>query len=188
MHCCIVAGLPPAIHQAQPLICTLQVRGLGHAAFPCSFWERPSTLDFLAPSINYSSCRDVVQLYSVRHSGDMARIRDTAPVICRGFVIFEVHAKRPKGAAPLSPCSRFITVSSASIRSLMAAGVTKPLQFDARLWQRKITSRVYNHALYHARDNGGRGLLLQKDFPRDQKDCDAQTLHIFPMVQPESRE
>jgi hypothetical protein len=37
----------------------------------------------------------VVQLYSVRHSGDMARIRDTAPVICRGFVIFEVrHAKR----------------------------------------------------------------------------------------------
>jgi hypothetical protein len=38
----------------------------------------------------------VVQLYSVRHSGDMARIRDTAPVNCRGFVIFEVrHAKRP---------------------------------------------------------------------------------------------
>jgi hypothetical protein len=61
---------------------------------PCSFWA--GTLDFLAPSINYSSCRDVVQLYSVRHSGDMARIRDTAPVNCRGFVIFEVrHAKRP---------------------------------------------------------------------------------------------
>ena len=37
----------------------------------------------------------MVQLYSVRHSGDMARIRDTAPVICRGYVIFEVrHAKR----------------------------------------------------------------------------------------------
>jgi hypothetical protein len=46
-------------------------------------------LDSLATSINYSSCHDVVQLYSVRHSGDMARIRDTAPVICRGFVIFE---------------------------------------------------------------------------------------------------
>ena len=27
----------------------------------------PGTLDSLAPSINYSSCRDVVQLYSVRH-------------------------------------------------------------------------------------------------------------------------
>ncbi|PNE12377.1 MAG: hypothetical protein CR217_03970 [Beijerinckiaceae bacterium] len=28
----------------------------------------------------------------------MARIRDTAPVNCRGFVIFEVrHAKRAKG-------------------------------------------------------------------------------------------
>jgi hypothetical protein len=27
----------------------------------------PGTLDFLAPSINYNSCRDVVQLYSVRH-------------------------------------------------------------------------------------------------------------------------
>jgi hypothetical protein len=36
-------------------------------ALPYSFWERPGTLDFLAPSINYSSCRDVVQLYSVRH-------------------------------------------------------------------------------------------------------------------------
>jgi hypothetical protein len=50
----------------------------------------PGTLDSLAPSINYSSCRDVVQLYSVR-LGDMARIRDTAPTICRGFVILEVH-------------------------------------------------------------------------------------------------
>jgi len=29
----------------------------------------------------------VVQLYSVRHSGDMARIRDTAPAICRGFLL-----------------------------------------------------------------------------------------------------
>ena len=49
---------------------------------------RPGTLDFLAPSINYSSCRDVVQLYSVRlHSGDMARIRDTALAICRGFLL-----------------------------------------------------------------------------------------------------
>ena len=56
-------------------------------------------LDFLALSINYSLSRDVVQLYSVQHSGDMARIRDTAPVICRGFVIFEVrHAKKASGA------------------------------------------------------------------------------------------
>jgi hypothetical protein len=63
----------------------------------------PGTLDFLAPSINYSSCRDVVQLYSVRHSGDMARIRDTAPAICRGFVIFEGrHAKSPKGERRLA--------------------------------------------------------------------------------------
>ena len=36
----------------------------------------------------------MVQLYSVRlHSGDMARIRDTAPVNCRGFVIFEVRRR-----------------------------------------------------------------------------------------------
>jgi hypothetical protein len=67
---------------------------------------RPGTLDFLAPSINYSSCRDVVQLYSVRLSGDMARIRDTAPAICRGFVIFEArHAKRPQRRAPRTPRS-----------------------------------------------------------------------------------
>jgi hypothetical protein len=49
----------------------------------------------------------VVQLYSVRHSGDMARIRDIAPVICRGFVIFEVrHAKVSKWplAPPQPPC------------------------------------------------------------------------------------
>src|ERR1700726_2736080 len=61
-----------------------------------------AALDFLAPRINYSSCHDVAQLYSVRlHSGDMAHIRDTAPVICRGFVIFEVrHAKGPQRRAP----------------------------------------------------------------------------------------
>ena len=61
-----------------------------------------AALDFLAPRINYSSCHDVAQLYSVRlHSGDMAHIRDTAPVICRGFVIFEVrHAKKPQRRAP----------------------------------------------------------------------------------------
>jgi hypothetical protein len=48
-------------------------------------------LTSLGPSINYSSCRDVAQLYSMRlHSGDMARIRDRAPVICRGFLIFNL--------------------------------------------------------------------------------------------------
>jgi hypothetical protein len=67
------------------------------AALPYSFPERPGTLDFLAPSINYSSCRDVVQLYSVRHSGDMARIRDTAPVICRGFLVGCVMSRGIKG-------------------------------------------------------------------------------------------
>ena len=42
---------------------------------------------------------------AVRHSGDMARIRDTAPVICRGFVIFEArHAKRaPKASRCVPP-------------------------------------------------------------------------------------
>jgi hypothetical protein len=40
-----------------------------------------------------------VQLYSVRHSGDMARIRDTAPAICRGFVIFECGTATPLGSA-----------------------------------------------------------------------------------------
>ena len=75
--------------------------------------EAPGTLDFLAPSINYSSCRDVVQLYSVRHSGDMARIRDTAPAICRGFVIFEVrHAKRPGDLWISSTAVRYSSRSS----------------------------------------------------------------------------
>ncbi|MDQ6703993.1 MAG: hypothetical protein M3Z96_13375 [Pseudomonadota bacterium] len=57
-------------------------------------------LTSLAPSINYSSCRDVAQLYSMRlHPGDMAHIRDRAPVICRGFVIFEVrYPKRPQSS------------------------------------------------------------------------------------------
>src|ERR1700730_9218894 len=61
-----------------------------------------AALDFLAPHINYSPCHDVAQLYSVRlHSGDMAHIRDTAPVICRGFVIFDVrNAKKPQRRAP----------------------------------------------------------------------------------------
>jgi hypothetical protein len=72
---------------------------------PRSFWDRPGTFESLAPSINYSSCHDVAKLYSVRlHSGDMAHIRDTAPVICRGFVIFEVrHAKWPQRRAPPRP-------------------------------------------------------------------------------------
>ena len=54
---------------------------------------------------NYSSCHDVAKLYSVRlHSGDVAHIRDTAPVICRGFVIFEVrHARMPQRRAPPRP-------------------------------------------------------------------------------------
>jgi hypothetical protein len=39
--------------------------------------------------------------------GDMARIRDTAPAICRGFVIFEVrHAKRAKGDRRLATVPR----------------------------------------------------------------------------------
>jgi hypothetical protein len=38
------------------------------------------------------------------HSGDMAHIRDTAPVICRGFVIFEArHAKRAPKASAITP-------------------------------------------------------------------------------------
>ena len=57
--------------------------------FEICFFDLP--LDSLAPSIHYTLCHDVVQLYSVRHLGDMARIRDIAPVICRGFVIFEVR-------------------------------------------------------------------------------------------------
>jgi hypothetical protein len=64
-------------------------------------WIWITALDFLAPSLTYSPCRDVVQLYSVRHSGDMARIRDIAPVICRGFVIFE-EVPKASAASPLS--------------------------------------------------------------------------------------
>jgi hypothetical protein len=57
------------------------------------------------PAANYSSCHDVAKLYSVRlHSGDMVHIRDIAPVICRGFVIFQVsHAKRPQGERRAPP-------------------------------------------------------------------------------------
>ena len=95
-------GYPPG---AAPDLASTRSGASPRAGLPCSFWERPGTLDFLAPRVNYSSCRDVVQLYSVRHSGDMARICDTAPVICRGFVIFEVrHAKRPQQRAPLRRC------------------------------------------------------------------------------------
>src|ERR1700724_2218438 len=84
--CCIMADHLPANPSAAP---DLPPAGASAgAALPCSFPERPGALDFLAPSINCSSCRDVVQLYSVRlHSGDMARIRDTAPAICRGFLL-----------------------------------------------------------------------------------------------------
>ena len=79
----------------------------------------PDTLDFFPPSINYSSCRDVVQRYSVRrHSGDMARIRDTAPVNCRGFVIFEVrHAKRPGDLWISSTAARYSSRSSEFVTS-----------------------------------------------------------------------
>jgi len=82
-------GYPPG---AAPDLAHTRSGASARAELQGSFWERPDTLDSLAPSINYSSCRDVAQLYSVRrHSGDMARIRDTAPVNCRGFVIFEVR-------------------------------------------------------------------------------------------------
>ena len=97
-----MAGHFPAIHQAQPLIWRPPGQG-PRARSAMLILGAPGTLDFLAPSINYSSCRDVVQLYGVRHSGDMARIRDTAPAICRGFVIFEGrHAKSPKGERRLA--------------------------------------------------------------------------------------
>jgi hypothetical protein len=71
------------------------------------------SLDSLAPSINYSSCRDVAQLYSVRlHSGDMAHIRHS-PGHLPGLRIFQLcHAKASKGERrhadvwPLYGCSR----------------------------------------------------------------------------------
>ena len=51
-------------------------------------------------------CRGAAKSYGIKLlSGDMARIRDIPPVICRGFVIFQVrHAKRPQGErrAPLA--------------------------------------------------------------------------------------
>jgi hypothetical protein len=51
----------------------------------------------------------VVQLYSVRHSGEMARIRDTAPANGRGFVIFEVrHAKVSKWTLQASRGTRMV--------------------------------------------------------------------------------
>jgi hypothetical protein len=85
--------------------------------FSSQFGLATDTLDFLAPSIYYSLCRDVVKLYSVRrHSGDVARIRDTAPVNCRGFVISEVrHAKKPQRRAPRRPRSPFRPLQSPSL-------------------------------------------------------------------------
>jgi hypothetical protein len=89
MHC---GGLS-LDYQAQPLICP-EVRGLRPAPHCHAHWA--SALDFLAPRINYSSCHNVAQLYSMRlHSGDMAHIRDTAPVICRGFLF--VRYVMPRG-------------------------------------------------------------------------------------------
>jgi hypothetical protein len=57
----------------------LRFASLGHGGA-----SRPLTS--LVPSIIYRSCRSVAQLDGMRlHSGDMAHIRDRAPVICRGF-------------------------------------------------------------------------------------------------------
>jgi hypothetical protein len=48
----------------------------------------------------------------------MARIRDTAPVICRGFVIFEMrHAKRPGD----------LWISSTAVR-YSSRGIVTPLR------------------------------------------------------------
>jgi hypothetical protein len=43
--------------------------------------------------VNYASSHlGSLELYSMRlHSGDMAHIGDTAPVICRGFLFVEVR-------------------------------------------------------------------------------------------------
>ena len=47
--------------------------------------SRPLT--YLTPSITFCSCRSVAKLDNMQlHSGDMAHIRDRAPVICRGFL------------------------------------------------------------------------------------------------------
>jgi hypothetical protein len=48
-------------------------------------------------------------------NGTLARIRDTAPVICRGFVIFEVrHAKRAKGDRRLATVPRRVAPHTSS--------------------------------------------------------------------------
>jgi hypothetical protein len=62
-----------------------------------------------------------VQLYSVRHSGDMARIRDTAPVICRGFVIC--------GGASCqeAPKVRAVTPMFALLTAARAATISHPM-------------------------------------------------------------
>jgi hypothetical protein len=99
--CGAAADLPPAGASAG-------------AALPYSFPERPGTLDFLGPSINYSSCRDVVQLYSVRHSGDMARIRDTAPVICRGFLLWGASCQEASKASAGGPMCALLTAARAA--------------------------------------------------------------------------
>ena len=48
----------------------------------------------MAPSIPCYPCRGAAKSYGIKLlSGDMARIRDIAPVIRRGFVIFEVRRR-----------------------------------------------------------------------------------------------
>ena len=68
-HGCIFAGL----------ICPLSSNGCSDLAPPVRCIRTRRILE--AP------CHDVAKLYSVRrHLGDMAHIRDTAPVTCRGFL------------------------------------------------------------------------------------------------------
>ena len=85
-----------------------QMPGGGHPPHQFEICFFGSRSDSLAPSINYSSCRDVVQLYSVRHSGDMARIRDTAPANGRGFLLCAplTAARSPQTSVSLRQASR----------------------------------------------------------------------------------
>ena len=62
----------------------------------------------------------MVQLYSVRHSGDMARIRDPASVICRGFLFVGcVIQEASKASAGRPMCAPLTSARAAPISHAM---------------------------------------------------------------------
>jgi hypothetical protein len=93
----LVAGRP------RPECLTSRPRAL----LPCSFWDRPYTLDSLAPRSNYRSCHDVAKLYSVRLYQETWLTSATQPRSFAGASLFlrRVMPRGLKGERRLAPHS-----------------------------------------------------------------------------------